>query len=193
MKEEEKILIEQAKHGDERAFKKLYDKYYRLIRYIIFDSIKNEEKTADLVALTFSKAFQRLDYFAENISFEAWLKTIAINSVIDSFRRDRNKQIDLSIDDEESSIQISTDNDPETDMIKSESLEILRVALTRLRSKYRNLLELRYFKNLSYNELSAELGIPVGTIKSDLYKAKRRLRTIFNNISNSNKTWQQPS
>ena len=78
-------------------------------------------------------------------------------------------------------------------MIKSESLEILRVALTRLRSKYRNLLELRYFKNLSYNELSAELGIPVGTIKSDLYKAKRRLRTIFNNISNSNKTWQQPS
>lgn len=185
MKEEEKLLIEQAKHGDQLAFQKLYDKYRRLIRYIIYDSLKNEEVTTDLVAITFEKAFKRLDYFVESISFEAWLKTIAINTVIDWIRKEQRKQYNLYIDDENSTIQVASDNDPETDLIKSESIDILRIALTRLRSKYRNLLELRYFKGLSYEELSVELGIPMGTIKSDLSKAKRKLREIFQIVSNS--------
>lgn len=188
MKEEEKLLIEQAKHGDQLAFQKLYDKYRRLIRYIIYDSLKNDEVTADLVAITFEKAFKRLDYFVESISFEAWLKTIAINTVIDWIRKEKNKQYNLYIDDENNTVQVATDNDPETDLIKSESIDILRIALTRLRSKYRNLLELRYFKGLSYEELSAELGIPMGTIKSDLSKAKRKLREYFQIVSNSYKS-----
>lgn len=185
MKEEEKLLIEQAKHGDQLAFKSLYDKYCRLIRYIIYDSLKNEEVTTDLVAITFEKAFKRLDYFVDSISFEAWLKTIAINTVIDWIRKEQRKQYNLYIDDENSTIQVASDNDPETDLIKSESIDILRIALTRLRSKYRNLLELRYFKGLSYEELSVELGKPMGTIKSDLSKAKRKLREIFQIVSNS--------
>ena len=70
MKEEEKILIEKAKHGDEKAFKQLYDNYYRLIRYIIYDAIKDEEATADLLSVTFTKAFKRLDYFVETMQHE---------------------------------------------------------------------------------------------------------------------------
>lgn len=188
MKEEEKILIEKAKHGDEKAFKQLYDNYYRLIRYIIYDAIKDEEATADLLSVTFTKAFKRLNYFVETISFEAWLKTIAVNTVIDYIRKNKNQQDNISIDNEDNAIQISSDNDPETDLIKSESIDILRVALTRLRAKYRNLLELRYFGNLSYEKLSAELGIPVGTVKSDLNKAKHRLKHYFQKISKTNKT-----
>ena len=188
MKEEEKILIEKAKHGDEKAFKQLYDNYYRLIRYIIYDAIKDEEATADLLSVTFTKAFKRLDYFVKTISFEAWLKTIAVNTVIDYIRKNKNQQDNISIDNEDNTIQISSDNDPETDLIKSESIDILRIALTRLRAKYRNLLELRYFGNLSYEELSAELGIPVGTVKSDLNKAKHRLKYYFQKISKTNKT-----
>lgn len=188
MKEEEKILIEEAKHGSKKAFKALYDKYYRLIRYIIFDATKDEELTADLTSVTFVKAYERLHYFVETISFEAWLKTIAINTVIDHFRREKNKQNSYSIDDEDNTIQIPTDNDPETDFIKSESIEILKCALTRLRTKYRRLLELRYFDNLSYEELSAKLGIPVGTVKSDLNKAKHKLKQFFQIISKSNES-----
>ena len=119
MKEEEKILIEKAKHGDEKAFKQLYDNYYRLIRYIIYDAIKDEEATADLLSVTFTKAFKRLDYFVETISFEAWLKTIAVNTVIDYIRKNKNQQDNISIDNEDNTIQISSDNDPETDLINS--------------------------------------------------------------------------
>lgn len=60
MKEEEKILIEKAKHGDEKAFKQLYDNYYRLIRYIIYDAIKDEEATADLLSVTFNHASKEI-------------------------------------------------------------------------------------------------------------------------------------
>lgn len=185
MKEEEKVLIEKAKHGDEKAFSELYNNYYKLIRYIIFNIVKNDEITADLVSVTFTKAFKRLDYFVDSVSFEAWLKTIAVNTVIDHIRKEKNLQSNLSIDDDNNVQLEATDNDPETDFIKSESVEILRKALLRLRSKYRNLLELRYFKGLSYEELSAELNIPVGTVKSDLNKAKHRLRHFFQIISNN--------
>lgn len=177
MKEEEKILIEQAKHGDDKAFNQLYERYHRLIRYIIFDIVKDDELTQDLLSNTFIKAFSKLSSYVNPISFEAWLKTIAVNTTIDHIRATKDLCKNFSIDLEE------TAPDPESDMIKTENIELLRIALSRLRSKYRNLLELRYYQGLSYDQLSVKLGIPIGTVKSDLNKAKRRLREIFHKLS----------
>ena len=83
MTDKEKSLIDQAKHGSKEAVAQLYNRYYRLIRYIIYDAVKDDDLTADLLSTTFVKAYERLNYFVESISFEAWLKTIAINTVID--------------------------------------------------------------------------------------------------------------
>lgn len=181
---EENILIEQAKLGDSKAFNQLYDKYYKLIRYIIFDIIKNDEITQDLLSTTFIKAFNKLHSYVNPISFEAWLKTIAVNTAIDYIRASKDLQKNDSIDIESNYIQLEdTALDPESDMIKTEDVELLKIALTRLRSKYRNLLELRYYKGLSYDQLSASLNIPIGTVKSDLNKAKHRLKAIFQKLS----------
>lgn len=184
MKEEEKILIEQAKHGDNKAFNQLYERYHRLIRYIIFDIVKDDELTQDLLSNTFIKAFSKLSSYVNPISFEAWLKTIAVNTTIDHIRATKDLCKNFSIDNETNTIQLEeTAPDPESDMIKTENIELLRIALSRLRSKYRNLLELRYYQGLSYDQLSVKLGIPIGTVKSDLNKAKRRLRGIFHKLS----------
>ena len=184
MKEEEKILIEQAKHGDNKAFNQLYDRYHRLIRYIIFDIVKDDELTQDLLSNTFIKAFSKLSSYVNPISFEAWLKTIAVNTTIDHIGATKDLCKNFSIDNETNTIQLEeTAPDPESDMIKTENIELLRIALSRLRSKYRNLLELRYYQGLSYDQLSVRLGIPIGTVKSDLNKAKRRLREIFHKLS----------
>ena len=184
MKEEEKILIEQAKHGDNKAFNQLYERYHRLIRYIIFDIVKDDELTQDLLSNTFIKAFSKLSSYVNPISFEAWLKTIAVNNTIDHIRATKDLCKNFSIDNETNTIQLEeTAPDPESDMIKTENIELLRIALSRLRSKYRNLLELRYYQGLSYDQLSVKLGIPIGTVKSDLNKAKRRLREIFHKLS----------
>lgn len=186
-KEDENNLIEQAKQNNQKAFTELYNRHHRLIRYVIYDLVKNDELTADLLSVTFTKAFKKIDSYVNPISFEAWLKTIAVNTVIDHVRANKDQLRNYSIDNEESSIQLeATEIDPETEIIKYESVELLKMALKKLRSKYRNLLELRYFKNLSYEELSAELGIPVGTVKSDLNKAKHRLRQFYQKLSKIN-------
>ena len=184
---EESKLIEKAKHGDEKAFKELYNKYYRLLRYIIYDIVKDDDVTADLLSITFIKAFKGINRFAENISFEAWLKTIASNTAIDFYRQKRRKQNDYSIDNEDNTLQlIDEDSDHEAEIIKAENINLLKEALSKLRKKYQNLLTLRYYQGLSYEELSVALNIPIGTVKSDLNKAKHKLRYYFQNISNSN-------
>ena len=185
MNTEELNIIDQAKHGDEKAFNQLYNRYCKLIRYIIFDIVKDDIITQDLVSVTFTKAFSKLDFYRNPISFEAWLKTIAVNTTIDYLRHTKDEDKNYSIDDEDNTLQLTEMSpDPESDMIKTEDIEQLKVALSRLRSKYRNILELRYYQGLSYKELSAKLDIPVGTIKSDLSKAKRKLRELFHKLSN---------
>ena len=106
MKEEEKILIEQAKHGDNKAFDQLYERYHRLIRYIIFDIVKDDELTQDLLSNTFIKAFSKLSSYVNPISFEAWLKTIAVNTTIDHIRATKDLCKNFSIDNETNTIQL---------------------------------------------------------------------------------------
>ena len=120
MKEEEKILIEQAKHGDNKAFNQLYERYHRLIRYIIFDIVKDDELTQDLLSNTFIKAFSKLSSYVNPISFEAWLKTIAVNTTIDHIRATKDLCKNFSIDNETNTIQLEEISlEPESEMIKT--------------------------------------------------------------------------
>lgn len=188
MKDGINILVDQAKQGDKKAFNKLYTKYNRLIRYIIYDIVKDDDLTKDLVSDTFLKAYERLGSYINPISFEAWLKTIAVNTTIDYLRASKDNKKNSSIDDEDNFILLEDDSkDPESNIIDNENLTLLRIALSRLRFKHRNILELRYFKNLSYKELSVMLGVPVGTIKSDLCKARHKLKVQFQKLSEINK------
>lgn len=187
MNKDTNTLITQAKAGKQEAFTKLYNQYHRLIKYIIFDLVKDDSLTNDLTSVTFTKAFSKIDSYVNPISFEAWLKTIAVNTVIDHVRANKEQQQNYSIDNEESSIQLEdTEIDPETEIIKYESVELLKMALKKLRSKYRNLLEMRYFNGYTYEQLSSLLGIPIGTVKSDLNKAKRKLKQFYQKLSKIN-------
>lgn len=182
---DENLLIDQAKRGDNKAFTVLYNKYYKLIRYIVFDIIKDDNITKDLVNNIFIKAFNKINSYVNPISFEAWLKTIAVNTTIDWIRATKYDRMNISIDDEVNNIQIeSTSSDPESDMIKTQDVKLLEIALSRLRSKYQNLIKGRYYEGLSYEQLSVKLGIPIGTIKSDLCKAKHKLKENFQKLSN---------
>jgi RNA polymerase sigma-70 factor (ECF subfamily) len=184
-REDEDLLIEHAKLGKQDAFTKLYDRHHKLIRYIIFDIVKNGDVADDLLSVTFTKAFARINSYVNPISFEMWLKTIAVNTAIDYIRSTKNEKQNHYIDSEDNYIQLdSNDLSPEEEIIKRENAEQLKVALRRLRFKYRNILELRYFKGLSYEQLAEELSVPIGTIKSDLNKAKKKLREFYNNINN---------
>ena len=174
-------LVQQAKDGKQIAFTKLYEKYNRSIWFTIMNIVRNTDVADDLLSVTFTKAFSKLDSYVNNISFEMWLKTIAINSSIDYIRHTKKEKANYWIDDDANSLQLSSQASysPEEDYIFSEKSDALDNALSRLRWKYRNIIELRSIQNLSYKQISEHLGLTESQVKSRLNKAREKLKELL--------------
>lgn len=175
-------LINQAKEGKQSAFTKLYERFKQTLYYTIYRIVNNKDATDDLLSVTYTKAFSKLDSYVNNISFEMWLKTIAINSSIDYIRRTKKEKSNYWIDDSDSCIQLSDSADcsPEEEYIFQETSSKLSNALSRLRFKYRNILDLRVTQNLSYKQISEILGLSESQVKSCLNKAREKLKDLLN-------------
>lgn len=180
MKEDEKLLIEQARNGSELAFNKLYYKYKDKVRLTAYNIVHNEDVADDIVSTVFTKVYTRISTFTEHISFAMWIKTITINSAIDYIRRNKKEHLNNYIDDEESHIQLTeTSNSPEEDYIAKQDLDIVYDCISRLKKKYRDLLTAR-INGKSYAELAEEFAMPEITIRTIVGKARRRLKQLFN-------------
>ena len=178
-REDEDLLIQQAKLGKQDAFTELYDRHHKLIRYIIYDIVKNEDVADDLLSVTFTKAFSRLESYVNPISFEMWLKTIAVNASIDYIRRTKKEQLNNYIDDDEYAGQLdSNTKSPEEQMILNQNVEVIMKCIPLLRKKYRDLIYAR-LDGKSYHQISEELAIPEATVKTCLNKARAKLRQLF--------------
>ena len=126
MKQEIIELVEQAKNNKEKAFTMLYNEYYNTVWFTIYNIVKNKDVTEDLISVVFTKAFQKISLYTEHVSFEMWLKTIAINSSIDYIRRMKNENLNNYIDDEENTIQLTgSENSPEENFILQEKMQFL--------------------------------------------------------------------
>ena len=180
-KSEVALLVEEAKQGKQLAFSKLYNKYYRLIRYVVYDILHNIDATDDVVSDSFTKAFLKIDTFVENISFETWLKTIAINNSIDYIRRTKEESKNVFVDDDDCYIQLdSTDSSPEDKVIEDENVCKINKAYERLRPLYRNIIDMKVNKNLSNEQISKETGFSETQVRDILHRARNRLRKFIN-------------
>ena len=177
-------LVEEIKtKGSEKAFSKLYHYYYKTIWLTIYNIVKNKDIADDLISITFTKVYQKIESFVDNISFEMWIKTIAINTSIDYIRKMKNEKLNNYIDDEESTIQLNElSESPEDENIAKENVEIIMKALPKLRKRYRDLIQAR-IDGKSYKQISYELDIPESTLKSTLSKARVRLKEIINQLT----------
>src|SRR5512140_2679009 len=133
----------------------------------------------DLTIEAFGKAFRNLESYTPNFAFSTWLFKIATNNCIDFIRK---KQASPSIIDQgpdeldDYTINIQSDMpDPEEALINHQKIKQLREVVDQLKPRYRNLIELRYYKEYSYEEISRELNLPIGTIKAQLFRAKTLL------------------
>lgn len=186
MKEKELILlIDQAKEGKQLAFTKLYNRYYNTVRYVIYNIVRNIDVADDLTSIAFTKAFTKIEKYVDNISFEMWLKTIAINTAIDFIRKSRNEKNDY-VDDDSCLYEFTdeTFGTPETNAISKQEIGYLYDKLIpSLRYKDRELLRLRFIENLSYREIASSLKIQEEAVKSQLAKAKKRLNLKYENYN----------
>lgn len=171
------ILVEQARKGDEKAFAELLNRYRDSIYYMLLKMVNNPSDAKDLTIEAFSKAFQSINTYTPDFAFSTWLFKIATNNCIDFLRKKHKtpqviEQNDQD-DDESYEARIESDSpDPEEIMINNQDIDNLHKVIQQLKPKYRKLIELRYFKEYSYEEIAEELKIPIGTVKVQLFRAK---------------------
>ncbi|MFD1255860.1 RNA polymerase sigma factor [Mucilaginibacter terrae] len=179
-------LVLKAKAGSQKAFADLMQRYKDSIYFMSLKMVNNKEDAMDITVETFAKAFEKLDKYQPEYAFSTWLFRVATNNCIDFLRKKKlnTVSIDNMIDDDDDRpMQIKSDTlNPEESSIKKQQSEGLKLLIESLPARYRNLLTLRYFDELSYEEIAQQLDLPLGTVKAQLFRAKYLLGNIINRI-----------
>lgn len=182
------ILVQRAVNkSDQQAYSELMDRYRDSIYFMLLKMVNNRDDADDLTIEAFGKAFNRLHQYTPSYAFSTWLFKIATNNCID-FIRKKKKNV-LSLDnryenDEGDSLMIeikSGNRDPEEEAIRKQKIALMQEIVAKLKPRYQKLIELRYFKELSYDEISEELDLPLGTVKAQLFRAREFLYNIMKN------------
>lgn len=186
--QEDRKLVADAKKGESYAFERLLKKYRKSVYYMLLKMVKNADDAEDLTQEAFAKAFNSIEKFDSKFAFSTWLFRIATNNCIDFIRKKRVQtvSIDQPVEGDDGSsmrFDVKDENlDPNESMLKKQRKRYLRMAIDRLPEKYRVLVELRYFQELSYEEVANELQIPLGTVKAQLFRARELLNQELKNI-----------
>ncbi len=182
-------LIQQAlRHGDQKAYAELLHRYRESVYFTMLRMCNNKDDAEDLTIEAFGRAFKRLDQYTPTYAFSTWLFKIASNNAID-FLRNKKKSTSLSLDTkmendegQEFSKNIKSQTlDPEENIIKKQKVELLRDVVEKLKPRYRELVKMRYYEELSYEEIAGKLDLPVGTVKAQLFRAREFLYNILKN------------
>ncbi len=179
------LLVQKAREGDQKAFAELLGRYRDAIYFMLLKMVSNASDAEDLTIEAFGKAFKNISQYTPNFAFSTWLFKIATNNCIDFIRKKRAATISLdhsNEDNDTASVTIQSDSpDPEAHLINSQKIRLLREVVSKLKPRYRTLVELRYFKEYSYEEIADELDLPIGTVKAQLFRARELLYNILKN------------
>ncbi|MCB9361365.1 MAG: sigma-70 family RNA polymerase sigma factor [Flavobacteriales bacterium] len=181
------LVVKARDLQDERAYAELMTKYRDSIFFMMLKMVKNNDDADDLTIEAFGKAFNRLHQYTPNYAFSTWLFRIATNNCIDFIRK--KKMITFSIDkefgDEEGggiTFEIRDERlNPEERFIRKQKIRIMREIVEHLKPRYKNLIVLRYFRELSYDEIAEETELPIGTVKAQLFRAREQLYNLMQN------------
>ena len=180
-----KLVRLAVEKGDQKAYAALLKHYRDALYFMLLKMTNNPSDADDLAIEAFSKAFNKLDQYTPDFAFSTWLFRIATNNCIDFLRK--NKKSGQSQDmGSESPDEIdqpddtpSLTPDPEECLIKSQQVKMMRAVVEKLKPHYRTLVELRYYKEYSYEEIAQELNLPPGTVKAQLFRARELLYNIL--------------
>ncbi len=180
-REEDIALVARARKGDESAYRILLRKYQRSVYSICLRMVRNREEAEDLAQDAFVKVFAMLDRYNPSYAFSSWLFKITSNLCIDSLRKRRIEGVPMDepmrSDKGDYTRQFeSGEDDPETAALKKERSGHLSRAIERLPPHYRLMVILRHQEGLSYEEIAATVGVPLGTVKARIHRARQMLR-----------------
>lgn len=185
------LVLAAREKGDQRAYADLMRFYREPIYMMLLRMTHNPTEADDLTIETFGKAFCQLHSYTPTNTFATWLFSIASNSGIDYIRRRRLEMVSLN------SMSVGNDNEgyefpipspdatPEEQLIDTQRSQLLREVVRQLKPRYRTIVEMRYFEEMSYEEIAEKLKLPMGTVKIQLRRARMLLAEILKSHKHS--------
>lgn len=186
-------LVKEALEGDETAFARLLARYKDAIYFMLLKMVSNKSDAEDLTLEAFGKAFKNLHQYSPDYAFSTWLFKIASNNCIDFLRKKRGTYVPIegnsqNNQENESPIKLkSKDPNPEERLIRKQKAILMRKVVRKLKPRYQTLVEYRYFRELSYEEIAKELNLPLGTVKAQLFRAREMMFKLIETTEMSEK------
>jgi len=170
-------LLRRAKEGDEAAFAQLVGRFERLVRAAVVRLTGDSEAGDDLVQDVFLQLWRVLPAFTSAATLPSWLRKVAVNAVISRWRREdsQRRRLEAML----AAYPPPAQDSPVATLVEEESRDQVRAALEALPADLRNILTLRIYENMSYDELAASLGLEVGTVRSRLFRARQMMKDIL--------------
>jgi len=181
-------LVQMAIEGSQSAYADLMNNYRDSLYFMLLKMTNNATDAEDMTIEAFGKAFKSIHLYSPKYAFSTWLFRIATNNAIDFIRKKKQGilSIDKSLTRDEKGPNLSQNIDsgaldPEEIFVREQKIELMRQVVDRLKPHYKLLIELRYFKEFSYDEIADEMDLPLGTVKAQLFRAREFLYNIMKN------------
>ena len=183
MGEKGKIIeaIQRAKKGEELSYTLLLNTFWKDVYRFLFRKTNDENESEDLSIRTFAKAFDKIDSFDEKYKFKTWLLTIANNLLIDQLRKHKTETVSIHKEDSEVYEVKDQAPTPVDKLIIEQNLAQLLAYIKQLKPHYQEIINLRFFQEMSYKEIALETGEPMNNVKVKLLRAKKLLAEIIKN------------
>lgn len=178
-------LVNKALKGDQMAYADLMEMYRESIYFMMLKMVRSDDDAEDLTIEAFGKAFNRLHQYSPSYAFSTWLFKIASNNAIDHIRKKRIKLTSMDsayTNDDGETVRIdvkSGEKNPAEETMHIQKVELMRDIVKKLKPRYRDLIEKRYFQELSYEEIAKDMDLPLGTVKAQLFRARAFLADMM--------------
>jgi RNA polymerase sigma-70 factor (ECF subfamily) len=180
------ILVQQAiTRGDQKAYAELLNNYRDSLYFMLLKMTNSPVDADDLTIEAFGKAFKNLHQYTTDYAFSTWLFRIAANNCIDYLRKRNRIQYTSGVNPEGEETDgypynlPSPSPGPDEMVIAKQKIQLMRDVVEKLKPHYRMLVDMRYFRELSYEEIAVELDLPLGTVKAQLFRAREFLYNIL--------------
>jgi len=174
---DDKALVRRAQRGDREAFARLVARHQRYVYNLAYRLLRNTHEAEDLAQEVFLRTWRGLDSFRGEAKFTTWLYRIVTNLCYNRLPRLRRQLLEADVDDANSSaMTLSSNEDPPAAAEAAEQRAFLHRQIAVLPAKYQAVITLFYLQELSYQEIAQVLDLPLGTVKTHLFRARERLK-----------------
>ncbi len=187
--QEDCILIKNAIAGDRSAYEIILKKYKHSLYATVFKVVKFRDAAEDIVIETFAKAFLKLNEYNPKFAFSTWLFRMGINKAIDYLRNRKNlntSSIDEFMNEDTPSTfagqLVSPNDDPIQDLLKQEKITFIRFIVEKLSPRYKRVIEMYYYQDMSCEEIAKELDTTTNNVKAELFRARKIMYNIIVSI-----------